>query len=70
MHNIVTLKDLREHVAEYAKKVQRGESFIIMKRAKPLFRIVPLNEGQWEEVIDFTKIVRGGVRVEELLSRL
>jgi prevent-host-death family protein len=71
MENRVGLKELRQNVAKYAKKVQTGQSFIIMKHSKPLFKITPVdNDERWEEVVDFTKIKRGGVDVDDLLSRL
>jgi len=70
MNNIVTLKELRTNVGAYAERVQRGESFIIMKRSEPIFKISPVDEGQWETVIDFTKIRKGGIEIGELLSRL
>ena len=70
MENIVNLKNLRENMQEYAQKVQRGQSFIILKKSKPLFKISPIEEGPWEEVIDFTKIKKGGVNLKELLKRL
>ena len=70
MKNIVNLKDLRENVATYAKRVQRGESFVIIKRSKPLFKISPIDDDAWEAIIDFTKIQRGGVNINELLARL
>jgi len=70
MENIVTLKNLRENMQEYAQKVQNGDSFIVFKRSKPLFKITPIEAGVWEEVIDFTKIKKGGVNLKELLQRL
>lgn len=70
MEKITTLKDLRENMQEYAEKVEKGHSFIIFKRSKPLFKISPVEEGPWEEVIDFTKIKKGGVNLKELLQRL
>ncbi|OGQ44653.1 MAG: hypothetical protein A3H42_05965 [Deltaproteobacteria bacterium RIFCSPLOWO2_02_FULL_46_8] len=75
MNTIIGLKQLRESVEEYAQQVKRGKSFIVVRRSKPLFRITPLvplnsEEGQWEEVIDFTKIKKGGVHVDDLLKRL
>lgn len=54
----------------YAEKVQKGRTFVVFKKSRPLFKISPLSEGAWEEVIDFTKIQRGGVNVDELLKRL
>jgi prevent-host-death family protein len=71
MINIIGLKNLRENMGEYVKKVSKGESFLVFKQSKPLFKISPIEEnGQWEEVIDFTKIKKGGVDIDEILSRL
>ena len=66
----VTLRELRENVAKYAAKVARGESFVVIKRSKPLFKIGPLDEGRWETLIDFTTLHLGGVSIDKLLSRL
>ena len=70
MENTVTLKNLRENMQDYAQKVKRGQSFIVFKRSKPLFRISPVEEGSWEEVIDFTRIRKGGIDLKDLLQRL
>lgn len=71
MNNIIGLKELRQNVKKYATKVQAGESFIVMKHSKPLFKITPIAEDErWEEVVDFTKIKKGGIDVDSLLSRL
>jgi len=71
MENIIGLKDLRQKMSEYSEKVKAGESFIVVKRSKPLFKIIPLVEDeQWEQVIDFTKIRKGGVDIDDVLSRL
>ena len=70
MDNIINLKNLREHMQEYAKKVQKGDSFIVFKKSKPLFKITPINDETWEEVIDFTKIKKQGIDIKELLQRL
>jgi prevent-host-death family protein len=72
MENIIGLKELRENIKTYIAQVEKGRSFIVMKRSKPIFKISPArDEGElWEEVIDFTKLKKGGVAVDELLSRL
>ena len=71
MENIINLKDLRLNVSKYAKKVAKGSSFIVFRKSKPLFKISPIeDEAKWEEVIDFTKIRKGGVDIDEVLSRL
>ncbi len=73
MENIIGLKDLRENLPDYEKKVRSGMTFLVMKKAKPVFRLCPVDnddEDLWEEVIDFTKIKKGGIAIEELLKRL
>ena len=71
MKNIVALKELRENMNKYADKVADGNSFVVLKRSKPLFKISPIEEDEnWEEVIDFTKIKKGGVDIKDVLSRL
>ena len=53
--NILGLKELRENMQKYASLVERGESFIVVKKSKPVFKIVPTDsEDQWETVADFT----------------
>lgn len=71
MTKIIGLKDLRENVDKYVRDVGRGTDYVVVRRSKPLFRMVaPLQEENWETVIDFTKIKKGGVDIKELLSRL
>lgn len=55
---------------DYINRIAKGESFIVFKQSKPLFRISPLQGEQWEEIIDFTKIKKGGININEILSRL
>lgn len=73
MHeNIIGLKEFRENVDEYAKKINKGKSFIVVKRSRPIFKIVPMHyesdEGTWKTVIDFTKIRKEGVPAEDFLK--
>ncbi len=70
MEKIIGLKDLRQNMTKYAGQVAKGKELIVFKRSKPLFKISPLKDGEWEEVIDFTKIKKGGVNIDEILSRL
>jgi len=69
---ILGLKELRENMQKYASRIEKGESFIIIKKSKPLFKISSLNEDEelWETVIDFTKIRKGGIPAKELLAKL
>ncbi|MFH1315081.1 MAG: hypothetical protein ABIH67_01670 [Candidatus Uhrbacteria bacterium] len=71
MEKMIGLKDLRENVDTYTKRVKAGDSFVVMRRSIPLFKITPVeDDGVWEDVIDFTKIKKGGIDIDELLQRL
>jgi prevent-host-death family protein len=71
---IVGLKELRENAEVYIREVENGRSFLVMRRSKPIFKIVPVDEwgdeGNWETLIDFTKIKKGGVPIEDVLKVL
>ena len=57
---------------KYASRVEKGESFIIVKKSKPVFKISAVEEddGLWETVVDFTKINKTGVPAKEVLKAL
>ena len=69
---IVGLKELRENIETYISEVKKGQSFIVVRRSKPVLKISsPEDEPElWERVIDFTKIKKRGVPIVDLLSRL
>jgi prevent-host-death family protein len=69
---IIGLRELRENVDEYIEQVKNGHWFTVVRRSKPVFNIAPVNSENeyWEEVMDFTKIKKGGVNIKEILSRL
>lgn len=70
--NIVGLKELRENMQKYTALVEKGRSFIVVKKSKPLFKISSIDEDEeaWETIIDFTKFRKGGIPAEELLAKL
>lgn len=85
MNQIIGLKEFNKNSDLYAQRVKKGQSFIVVKQSKPMFRIsspvfsvpdVPemsLEEADgpgWKTVIDFTKIKKGGVPAEEVLQAL
>lgn len=71
MKNVISLKELRENMPKYEARVAKGDSFIVFKRSKPIFRIAPVeDEAGWETVIDFTKLRKGGMPADELIERL
>jgi len=68
----IGLKEFREKLPDYIKTIEKGSSYIVIKRSKPVFRISPVenDDEMWETVIDFTQIRRGGVNIDEILKRL
>ena len=71
MKNIIGLKELRENVEEYIDEIKKGKSFIVLRRSKSIFKISPPDEEDlWETAIDFTKVKKGGVSIDDILSRL
>lgn len=57
MSKIAGLKQLRENTEQYISAVrEEGDSFIIIRRSRPVFKIVPLSEEDeiWEDVADYT----------------
>lgn len=71
-NNIINVKELRQKMPELIERVNQGESFTVFKRSKPAFKLSPIDdeESRWETVIDFTKVKKGGVHIDELISRL
>lgn len=39
--NVVSQKEFQQHLAKYSQRVQKGESFVVLKHAKPAMKIVP-----------------------------
>ncbi len=71
MEQLIGLKDLRLNMEKYANQVKAGKSFIVLKQSKPLFKLSPIDDNNdWEELINFTKIKKGGVNIDDLLSAL
>lgn len=72
--NIVGLKELRENMDSYISGVQKGRSFIVVRRSQPIFRLAPVDvwgdEGVWETVVDFNKIKKGGVSIDSVIDSL
>jgi antitoxin (DNA-binding transcriptional repressor) of toxin-antitoxin stability system len=72
MTKIIGLKELRENTDTYLAQIKKGHSFLVLRRSEPVFKISPIDEAEelWEEVIDFTKIKKGGVPFKQILARL
>jgi prevent-host-death family protein len=72
--SLVGLKELRENMEKYITATEKGRSFTVLRRSKPIFKIMPVDEwgdeGAWETVIDFTKIHPKGVPSDVVLRAL
>jgi len=72
--NIVGLKELRENMDSYISGVQKGKSFIVVRRSQPIFRLTPVDiwgdAGVWETVVDLTKIKKSGVPLDDVIASL
>jgi len=69
--NLITVKELREDMPAIINKIRRGGEFLVLKKSKPVFRISsPEADEAWETVIDFTKIRKGGVKIDDLIKAL
>lgn len=71
----VSLKELRENMEDYIRRVDKGERFTVLRRSRPVFTLGPVDEKHededgWETVIDFTKIRKGGVAVSDVKKAL
>ena len=71
---MVGLRELRENMDAFIKAVSKGRSFTVLRKSKPVFKIVPVDEwgdeGQWEVVADFRKLDPSGVSAKEVLKAL
>jgi len=54
---IVSLKEFRLNTQKYIDDLDKGASFLVMKRSTPVFKLIPVDEEEMREtVVDFTKI--------------
>ncbi len=70
---VVGLKELRANMETYIKRVAKGESITVTRRATPLFVLKPIDNEEdmhWETVIDFVKETGKGMPIEELIASL
>ena len=70
----VNVKELRENLDTYIEATRKGRSFTVIRRSKPVFRIVPVDEwgdeGTWETVADFTKVNPKGISLDDAIASL
>ncbi|MBI3626835.1 type II toxin-antitoxin system Phd/YefM family antitoxin [Candidatus Uhrbacteria bacterium] len=67
MQKLIPLKDLRLNLSKYTHEVEEnGESFMVLRKSKPVFKIVPVEEENWQTVVDFTEIDPKGVPLDKV----
>jgi antitoxin (DNA-binding transcriptional repressor) of toxin-antitoxin stability system len=67
--NIIGLKEFRLNADKYISRIEKGESFTVLKRSNPVFKLTPVDdEEMWETVVDFTEINPEGVPVEDVIK--
>ena len=68
-NTIIALKEFRLNAQKYIDASAKGNSFIVVKRSHPVFRIEPMEE-TWESVADFSSCVGGGISAKKLLAAM
>lgn len=72
MHTIIGLKELRGNTEHYISAVNKGRSFTVVRRSRPVFKIIPVDkwgdEGHWETILDLTKGKDKNITAQELLA--
>jgi antitoxin (DNA-binding transcriptional repressor) of toxin-antitoxin stability system len=73
--SIIGFKELRENADKYISAVGQGRVFTVVRRSKPIFKMLPVDEwgdeGTWETVVDFTdKKNPKGTRMEDFAKML
>ncbi len=66
---IVAFKDFRLNALKYLSLLEKGSSFLVVKRSRPAFRLEPVDE-VWEQIGDFSSLSKGGVSGKTLLKAL
>ena len=41
---IIGLKELKQNASDIAKRTEEGETFVVVKRSKPIFKLSPIEE--------------------------
>ncbi len=69
--NIIGLKEFRLNAEKYIARIQKGESFTILKRSTPVFKITPIEDTEiWETIVDFTEINPEGISAKDLIKKI
>ena len=67
--NLIPFKEFRMNAQKYIDAIAKGESFVVIKRSRPIFRLEPVPE-IWETIVDFTSVYPKGIPAKKLLQYL
>lgn len=74
MPSIIGLKELRQNADKYISALGKGKTFTVVRRSKPIFKMVPVDEwgdeGTWETVADFREEKDGGIEMKKFAKLL
>jgi prevent-host-death family protein len=45
---IIAMQDIRDSLASIADRVEKGESFVVVRNSKPVFRILPIEKAAYD----------------------
>ena len=68
-NQIIGLKEFRLDTEKYINEIEKGASFVVVKRSKPVFKLTRIEE-EWETIADFSHLPGGGISGKELLKAL
>lgn len=66
---IVPFKEFRLNSGKYIDALAKGQSFLVVKRSRPVFRLEPVDE-VWETIGDFSKMPGGGISGNKLIKAI
>ena len=70
MSTIIGIKKLHQDLTQISLAASRGESFIVVKHAKPVFRIEPVRQFSKRYTIDDLKKLRFNVKDRNLSKKV
>lgn len=77
MDQIIGVKQLYKNLKTISNKVAKGESFIVVKRSKPIFRVIPYQEEKRKKYtlkdlknLQFEKLKSGHEKLSEKIDEI
>ena len=78
MSTLISIKDFRASLSDVADAVLQGESFLVMRRSMPAFKVEPFNTKEetfnmdgWKTALDFTeKGKKKGISAKKMLEAM